>query len=93
MPARQRLRPLSAEGICARTTGNRTSALTERLTQGHIVIAGARPPERLQSIQRMVADQMGDKLPDFQADALRAIPRAGRAGSTHLRTSGTSSPA
>ena len=30
--------------------------------------------ERLQSIQRMVADQMGDKLPDFEADALRAIP-------------------
>lgn len=30
--------------------------------------------ERLQSIQRMVADQLGDKLPDFEADALRAIP-------------------
>ena len=30
--------------------------------------------ERLQSIQRIVADQMGDKPPDFEADALRAIP-------------------
>lgn len=30
--------------------------------------------ERLQSIQRQVADQMGDKLPDFEANALRAIP-------------------
>src|SRR5690606_24587676 len=30
--------------------------------------------ERLQSIQRMVADQLGDKLPDFEGDALRAIP-------------------
>ena len=27
--------------------------------------------ERLQSIQRMVADQLGDKLPDFEADARR----------------------
>ena len=30
--------------------------------------------DRLQSIQRLVADQMGDKLPDFEGDALRAIP-------------------
>ncbi|MFV0600920.1 MAG: ParB family protein [Brachymonas sp.] len=44
----------------------------ERL-QGHIV-SPAPTTERLQSIQRMVADQMGDKLPDFEADALRAIP-------------------
>ncbi len=43
----------------------------ERL-QGHIV-SPAPTTERLQSIQRMVADQMGDKLPDFE-DALRAIP-------------------
>tara|TARA_R110001583_G_scaffold195118_1_gene369349 strand:+ start:95386 stop:97041 length:1656 start_codon:yes stop_codon:yes gene_type:complete len=44
----------------------------ERL-QGHIV-SPAPTTERLQSIQRMVADQMGDKLPDFATDALRAIP-------------------
>ena len=44
----------------------------ERL-QGHIV-SPAPTTERLQSIQRMVADQMGDKLPDFEANALRAIP-------------------
>ncbi|WP_026295752.1 ParB family protein [Aromatoleum toluclasticum] len=44
----------------------------ERL-QGHIV-SPALTTERLQSIQRLVADQMGDKLPDFQTDALRAIP-------------------
>ncbi|MDP9124268.1 MAG: ParB family protein [Pseudomonadota bacterium] len=44
----------------------------ERL-QGHIV-STAPTTERLQSIQRMVAGQMGDKLPDFEADALRAIP-------------------
>ena len=44
----------------------------ERL-QGHIV-SPAPTTERLQSLQRMVADQMGDKRPDFEADALRAIP-------------------
>ncbi|MDX9741406.1 MAG: ParB family protein [Gammaproteobacteria bacterium] len=41
--------------------------------QGHIVSL-APTTERLQSIQRLVADQMGDRLPDFEADALRAIP-------------------
>ena len=44
----------------------------ERL-QGHIV-SPAPTTERLQSIQRLVADQLGDKLPDFETDALRAIP-------------------
>lgn len=44
----------------------------ERL-QGHIV-SPASTTERLQSIQRLVADQLGDKLPDFEANALRAIP-------------------
>ena len=44
----------------------------ERL-QGHIV-SPAPTTERLQSIQRMVADQLGDELPDFEADVLRAIP-------------------
>ena len=61
----------------------------ERL-QGHIV-SPAPTTERLQSIQRMVADQMGDKLPDFEADALRAI-LCKRAGSTPSRMSGTSEP-
>ena len=44
----------------------------ERL-QGHIV-SPATTTERLQSIQRLVADQMGDTRPDFEANALRAIP-------------------
>ena len=44
----------------------------ERL-QGHIV-SPAPTTERLQSIQRLVADQLGDKLLDFEANALRAIP-------------------
>ncbi|MBY4673870.1 hypothetical protein K6W12_24870 [Burkholderia multivorans] len=44
----------------------------ERL-QGHIV-SPAPTTDRLQSIQRMVAEQMGDTLPDFEADVLRAIP-------------------
>lgn len=44
----------------------------ERL-QGHIVSPAA-TTDRLQSIQRLVADQMGDKLPDFEGEVLRAIP-------------------
>ena len=44
----------------------------ERL-QGHIVTPAA-TTERLQSIQRMVADRLGDQRPDFEADALRAVP-------------------
>lgn len=44
----------------------------ERL-QGHIV-SPATTTERLQSLQRLVADQMGDTRPDFEANALRAIP-------------------
>lgn len=41
--------------------------------QAHIV-SPATTTERLQSIQRMVADQMGDALPDFEANVLHAIP-------------------
>ena len=45
---------------------------SERL-QGHIVSPAA-TTDRLQSIQRLVADHAGDTLPDFGADVLRAIP-------------------
>ncbi|MCG2600613.1 MAG: hypothetical protein KBO59_24215 [Achromobacter sp.] len=44
----------------------------ERL-QGHIV-SPAQTTERLQAIQRLVADQMGDALPDFETNVLQAIP-------------------
>ncbi len=44
----------------------------ERL-QAHIV-SPAPTTERLQSIQRLVAEQMGDALPDFERNALSAIP-------------------
>lgn len=43
------------------------------LLQGHIV-SPAPTTERLQSIQRLVADRLGDKLSDFETNALRAIP-------------------
>jgi hypothetical protein len=44
------------------------------LLQGHIV-SPAPTTERLQSIQRMVADQLGDALPpDFSANVLQSIP-------------------
>lgn len=41
--------------------------------QGHIV-SPAPTTERLQSIQRMVADELGDALPDFSANVLQSIP-------------------
>ena len=56
----------------AAAPNDRDGQRDERL-QGHIVTP-APTTERLQSIQRLVADQLGDKLPDFEADALRAIP-------------------
>lgn len=45
----------------------------EHLLQAHVA-SPAPTTERLQAIQRLVAEQMGDQLPDFAADALRAIP-------------------
>ena len=44
--------------------------------------------ERLQSIQRLVADQLGDKAADFEANALRDSRRS--VVSTPSRMSGTS---
>ena len=67
--------PHSGSGEDADTTlvpSEQDEQRDERL-QGHIVTP-APTTERLQSIQRMVAVQLGDKLPDFEADALRAIP-------------------
>jgi ParB family protein of integrating conjugative element (PFGI_1 class) len=49
-----------------------TTADEPRL-QGHVVSPAA-TTERLQSIQRLVADQLGDAVPDFKANVLRAIP-------------------
>jgi ParB family protein of integrating conjugative element (PFGI_1 class) len=46
--------------------------LNERL-QGHIVTP-APTTDRLESIQRLIADQVGDALPDFKANVLQAIP-------------------
>lgn len=48
------------------------NAHDERM-QGHIV-SPAPTTERLQAIQRLVADQMGDALPDFETNVLQAIP-------------------
>lgn len=44
----------------------------ERL-QGHIV-SPAPTTQRLQEIQRLVADETGEALPDFEANVLKAIP-------------------
>lgn len=50
-----------------------TSGKPSRQLQDHIVSPAA-TTERLQSIQKLVADQMGDDLPDFETNVLRAIP-------------------
>ncbi len=52
--------------------GESADQRAERL-QRHIVSPAA-TTDRLQSIQRLVADRVGDTLPDFGADVLRAIP-------------------
>jgi ParB family protein of integrating conjugative element (PFGI_1 class) len=81
VPASSRPPAPSAGGAAAPTTSPlqpepaaapREERGNERL-QAHIV-SPAPTTDRLQSIQRMVADQMGDKLPDFAANVLQAVP-------------------
>ncbi|EPA7683035.1 ParB family protein [Pseudomonas aeruginosa] len=55
-------------------SGAVSSAVYDDLLQEHIV-SPAPTTERLESIQRMVADQLGDALPhDFSANVLQSIP-------------------
>ncbi|HBO7162140.1 TPA: ParB N-terminal domain-containing protein [Pseudomonas aeruginosa] len=48
-------------------------AAPDDLLQGHIV-SPAPTTERLQSIQRMIANELGDAPPDFSANVLQSIP-------------------
>ncbi len=58
----------------ASQAGTASLAADDDLLQQHIV-SPAPTTERLQSIQRMVADQLGDALPpDFSANVLQSIP-------------------
>ena len=63
----------SSDTACIARSAGGTARAARRAPAGHIVTP-APTTERLQSIQRMVADQLGEALPDFEADALRAIP-------------------
>jgi ParB family protein of integrating conjugative element (PFGI_1 class) len=54
------------------SAGSPTTAPGDRL-QEHIV-SPAPTTERLQSIQRMVSDELGDVLPDFSTNVLQSIP-------------------
>ncbi|HCL2769473.1 TPA: ParB family protein [Pseudomonas aeruginosa 449A] len=45
----------------------------DQRVQQHIV-SPADTTERLQGIQKLVADRMGDNIPDFESNALQAIP-------------------
>ncbi|UBT80379.1 ParB N-terminal domain-containing protein [Pseudomonas amygdali] len=67
--SREREGGLGTDGSPA---GGRAAAPGD-LLQGHIV-SPAPTTERLQSIQRMVADELGDALPDFSANVLQSIP-------------------
>jgi hypothetical protein len=63
-----------ARGHGPRATTESPAAAPGDLLQEHIV-SPAPTTERLQSIQRMVADQLGDALPpDFSASVLQSIP-------------------
>ena len=58
----------------ANEAGTASPTANDHLLQKHIV-SPAPTTERLQSIQRMVADQLGDALPpDFSANVLQSIP-------------------
>lgn len=59
-------------GASPSSAGNPTTAPGNRL-QEHIV-SPAPTTERLQSIQRMLADELGDVLPDFSTNVLQSIP-------------------
>ena len=72
-------RPAGTPSTCesdadASQAGAASSAADGDLLQEHIV-SPAPTTERLQSIQRMVADQLGDALPpDFSENVLQSIP-------------------
>jgi ParB family protein of integrating conjugative element (PFGI_1 class) len=68
--------PTTREGDASPSEPSSTSPATAvgDLLQEHI-ISPAPTTERLQSIQRMVADQLGDVIPpDFSANVLQSIP-------------------
>ena len=78
-PAAQPARPASPTSTResdtnANDAGTASPTADGQLLQKHIV-SPAPTTERLQSIQRMVADQLGDALPpDFSASVLQSIP-------------------
>lgn len=78
-PAAQPARPASPTSTResdadANEAGTASPTADGQLLQKHIV-SPAPTTERLQSIQRMVADQLGDALPpDFSASVLQSIP-------------------
>ena len=76
-PASQSRRPPPMTTLPSKTEQTREEAEPgtdwhDRL-QGHIV-SPAESTDRLQAIQRTIADATGDSLPDFQANVVQAIP-------------------
>lgn len=68
--------PPSSSGVPSPTTGSSHQEQDEHRTarlQEHIV-SPAGTTDRLQSIQRLVADHTGETLPDFESNVLQSIP-------------------
>ncbi|HEJ6052681.1 TPA: ParB family protein [Pseudomonas aeruginosa] len=66
--------PTRQDNAAGEASSGNPAAAAGDLLQEHIV-SPAPTTERLQSIQRMVADQLGDTLPpDFSANVLQSIP-------------------
>lgn len=63
----------SAESDNEATADRNDLSAHDEHVQGHIV-SPAPTTERLQSIQRLVADYLGESAPDFESNVLRAIP-------------------
>ena len=73
-PSRSLLEPRSgsADPVETARTATKNEQWEDRL-QGHIV-SSAETTDRLEAIQRTIADATGEPVPDFQSNVLRAIP-------------------
>lgn len=65
--------PITQEEAVASTSMRSPTTTDATPLQEHIV-SPAPTTDRLQAIQRLVADQLGDPLPSFEANVLQAIP-------------------
>lgn len=72
LPTEQRKAPAPPAAGSTQTDSKGQAPSNDRL-QGHIV-SPAETTDRLQAIQRTIAEATGDPVPDFHANVVRAIP-------------------